>query len=273
MELIDFFSFNTVYLEMQELFDEYSIEKTAKSSINKSRKELLECYEDESDMITQVYMSSYFMSLQNGFCDEKSKNILEAFSEQEILLQFGEEDFSLIYEMIQLLLKEKPQKKTKIESSNPGAYSWKSSDVFAYQLTDADTKDESLQGKYILIYCIENNIKSKKKSDVRAYLLLKKDQGLSDNIEDNIRNSEFLPNRKEGEFILYRNWFADSNRLYPKPEKFIYLGNMPFAICPQNEFIPQPIFNHIVAWEWFGENIENMVSLKNRICNGGESAH
>ena len=75
MELIDFFSFNTVYLEMQELFDEYSIEKTAKSSINKSRKELLECYEDESDMITQVYMSSYFMSLQNGFCDEKSKNI------------------------------------------------------------------------------------------------------------------------------------------------------------------------------------------------------
>ena len=109
-----------------------------------------------------------------GFVMKKSKNILEAFSEQEILLQFGEEDFSLIYEMIQLLLKEKPQKKTKIESSNPGAYSWKSGDVFAYQLTDADTKDESLQGKYILIYCIENNIKSKKKSDVSIFIIEKR---------------------------------------------------------------------------------------------------
>ena len=56
-----------------------ALKKTAKSSINKYRKELLECYEDEPDMITQVYMSSYFMSLQNGFCDEKKQEYFGSF--------------------------------------------------------------------------------------------------------------------------------------------------------------------------------------------------
>ena len=263
MELIDFFDSNTVYLEMKELFEDYCIEKTTKSSIKKSREELLECYEDEPDMKTLVYMSSYWMSLKNGLIDEKIKNILETLSERDILTQFGEEEFMFIHEIILRLLKEEPKKKIKNKSSNPGAYYWKPGDVFAYQLTDADTKDESLQGKYILIYCIENNIKSKRKSDVRAYLLLKKDDRLSDNIEENISDSEFLPNRREREFIQYRNWFVDSNQLYPQPDKLIYLGNMPFAVCPRNEFIPEPIFNHIVVWERFGQNIEKMVSLKN----------
>lgn len=267
MVLNDFFETNTIYLETIELFEEYRIETTEEFAINKSRQEILKRYDDEMDMQTLVYMSSYWISLKSGFIDKKSKDFLDTLSKRDIDTQFGENESQLINEIIGILLEETPQnvKKNKYQSSNQGAYTWKTGDIYAYKLTEKDTKDEKLCGKYILIYCIENNVKSKSRSDVTAYLLIKKNNKLFDNLEDNINDSEFLPNRKENGLFIYRNWLSDANNLYPQPDKLRYIGNIPSLIYPKNELIPPPIFNNIIVWKWFGEDIEKMLFINKNI--------
>lgn len=260
MELRDFFETVTVSLEIVELFEEYRNKIDKKQALEKARFEVLENYEDELDMQTLAFMSSYWIGLQNGFVDKLSKSVLETLNMKDILEQFGEES-CYIYEIIEQLLKEK-LKKNNITNTNLGAYNWKCGDIYAYRITEAESVNKDLQGKYILIYCIENNIKTKKKSEVTAYLLMKRSKELSGSIDDIFNDSYFLPSVRRQNSYLYRNMFIDSNDVYPNQDSLIYLGNKFPIITPKDELVMDSIYNRRICWRWFADLVEIMISFK-----------
>lgn len=257
MELENYFETNNVYLEVSEAFDEYRAEgKAKKTALNAVRRDLNEAYQDEEDMLIQLHMGLYWCGLQKGFIDEKSKNVLEALTAETIQAQFDESDGRFIYEMLCKLLKAEPvkQARKKIDYSNPGAYNWKAGDIYAYELTGEEAESAGIKGKYALVYVIENEIISKRESDVTCYLMLKQTDGIEGDELKIIEESIFLPHNI---FYGYRCLIKDKNYEYPTA-RLHYVGNVFPIKTPDRENLPKSKY---YCW-WIGwEDIEQRIVL------------
>lgn len=261
MELNDFFETNTVALEIEEIYDEEKLEgKAKKTALNAARRELLEAYQDEEDMLIQLQMGLYWFALQKGFVDEKSKKELNALTKEIILSKCGESDGNLIYEILLELLKAEPVKQVrkKIDYSNPGAYNWKAGDIYAYELTGDEAKSAGIAGKYALVYVIENKIISKRASEVTCYLMLKQTDGMNDDAQQILKESIYLP---YDIFYAYRCLLKDQNYEYPT-DRLVYVGNVFPIRTPDREKIPESRLHcWWIGWSNFEQKIVHTLSV------------
>ena len=135
-ELEEFFDGNSTSLEIMELYEDYSEDKSKKTALNAVRKELMKTYGNESELIIVLNMTLNWCALKSGFSDEKSREYLERLNKETIQAVFEKNDAILIEKVIKSLLEMKPikPKKEKPDYSNPGSKNWKKGDIFAYKL-------------------------------------------------------------------------------------------------------------------------------------------
>lgn len=243
-----------------ETFEEEKSEKGKKAALSATRRQMLAAYDGEPDMQIIVQMSVYFCALQNSFVDGKSRKVLEALSREEVFAAFAEGDAAFVWETLkELLLAEplppvKPVRK-KFSPENPRAYFWKPGDIYAYQLVSDEAKKAGLAGKYALIYCVENRVINKGRSQVICYLLLKQTDGLSGDASTVLAESVFLPYFTFG---CYRYSIKEHNSDYPC-KNLIYVGNVLPLVSPGIEYLVKGEFNKysLLLWERFEQECVN----------------
>lgn len=261
MDINDFFEWNSVSLEVMQTYSEYCLSMGMKTALNVVHSELREEFAYEDDQKVLFFMALYWCGLQNGFVDEKSRKHLDKLTRENVFEIFGHDDGETVYEVLKQLLELQPIKlEKKIKSSNSGAYNWRSGDIYAYLMDENDVKnisDKSLEGKYVLIYCIENEITSKKKSRITCYVLLKNDIESINTFDDIMSSARFLPHtQRYKNAFFYRYVLISSNAEYPPPERLIFLGNFLPMVSPLDEEVPRDVYNRRLLWRDLGEDIE-----------------
>ena len=262
MNLSDFFETNSTSLEVSELFEELCEEKsTKKAALNATRTTLCIEYLEEKDQSIIVLMSVYWCGLKSNIVDEKSKNELEKLTKDDIFDVFGEDDGKTIYETLELLLKTepiKPQRK-KIDYSNPGSRNWNVGDVYAYPLRGEEYAKVGIEGKYLVIHCLEKEIVSSRKAEIVFYALICLEEELKKPLDDIIAGGLYLKSNTEKRYYEFR--LISPHSEYPTKE-LIFLGNTEEHFSPSDARpLPGKFFQKMVSWK----NLRDEISYEYRL--------
>lgn len=256
MNLNDFFETNSTALEAIELFEDYCEEKsTKKAALNATRTTLCMEYLEEKDQSIIVLMSVYWCGLKSNIVDEKSKNELETLTRDDVIDVFGEDDGKTIYETLELLLKTepiKPQRK-KIDYSNPGSKNWNVGDVYAYPLRGEEYAKVGIEGKYLVIHCLEKEIVSSRKAEIVFYMILCDAENIENPLEELLDDGIYL--KSDYKYGYYRFRLISSHHEYPT-DTIIYLGNTSARFCTSDEILaPNSFFQTMVVWQYIESQV------------------
>lgn len=263
-----FFEGNSISMEVMEAYEERCLEHEKKVALNAVRRELGEEYRSEPELSILFDMTLYYCSLLKNFEDKKSKAVLEALTNEQIMAIFGLKDGNTVCETLEALLKMppiKPQRK-KIDYSNPGSRHWKIGDVYAYPLQGEEINALGLSGKYALLHCIDIQEETRRTSNVKLYIRIADAINLDQPVSDTLSQACYLPSYAF--FRFYRYLLISPHHDYPT-DQLLYLGNHPEIGYANNEKIPPTEF-HIprLIWNSFDHQIANdyksMIKFSNK---------
>lgn len=296
MDLHDYFDVNTVSLEVMEAYEAYCSEDTAqispqncveakKTALCAVREELSEAYQDEREMMIQLWMGVYWCGLQNGFTDETSRQELEALTLDGLMEVFGEVDGQCVYEVLTQLLVEKLTKPEREDATcmkcTASVRKWEAGDVYAVRLDGPSACSNGLKGRYVIFYCIGDSVYMKGKN---VYMLLSRSCRLPKIRPDMTGEADFLPAaapQRTGFFVpgahvlkdpnpenlLYRYVITKMNRVGPA-DTLLYCGKHEM-ITPIHETVPpNDMFHCIILWDMLDQTVVNQYRFMKKFLLG-----